>query len=384
MKILYLSTPSFADCDIPLVRAMQAKGHDVTYLLMLAPHNLQYTIIDIKKIYPHTGVFHSSVYPELKAFGGYIDMDKFYVANRTSNKSYSLSYWKKTFEIYRFIRRNKFDLIHTPCLFGLKRMLLYFAGCKVVTTIHDPFPHTGEKNRTSIQNRKIAVRYSNGITLLNNKQKEEFCSFYNVSPNKLCINKLGVYENIALMASDVKTDKKNNVLFFGRISPYKGIEYLCEAMEIVRKDVPNATLTIAGSGRIYFDINPYMKNGYIDLHNRFIKTEEIATMLKQCSICVCPYTDATQSGVIMTSFALSKPVIASNVGGLGEMIDEGKSGLLVEPKNPVALANAILKLLKNPIELARMEAYIHESYYKGKDSWLNIADKYIDFYNKIL
>lgn len=384
MKILYLSTPSFADCDIPLVRAMQAKGHDVTYLLLLAPHNLQYTIIDIKKIYPHTGVFHSSVYPELKAFDGYIDMDKFYVANRTSNKSYSLSYWKKTLSIYRFIRRNKFDIIHTPCLFGLKRMLLYFAGCKLVTTIHDPFPHTGEKNRTSIQNRKIAVRYSNGITLLNNKQKDEFCSFYNVSPNELCINKLGVYENIALMASDVKTNKKNNVLFFGRISPYKGIEYLCKAMEIVRKEVPDATLTIAGSGRIYFDISPYVNKGYIDLQNRFIQIEEIAAMLKQCSICVCPYTDATQSGVIMTSFALSKPVIASNVGGLGEMIDEGKSGLLVEPKNPVALANAISKLLKNPIEIARMEAYIHESYYKGKDSWLNIADKYIDFYNRTL
>lgn len=384
MKILYLSTPSFADCDMPLVRAMQSKGHDVTYLLMLAPHNLQYTIIDIKKKYPRTGVFPSSVYPELKAFDGYIDMDKFFVANRTSNKSYSLSYWKKTLAIYRFIRKNKFDIIHTPCLFGLIRMLFYFAGCKVVTTIHDPFPHTGEKNRTSIQNRKIAVRYSKGIILLNNRQKDEFCSFYNVSPNRLCINKLGVYENIALMASDVKTLKKNNILFFGRISPYKGIEYLCKAMEIVRKEVPDVTLTIAGSGKLYFDIKPYLTEGYIDLQNRFIQTHEIATLLRQCAICVCPYIDATQSGVIMTSFALSKPVIASNVGGLAEMIDEGKSGLLVEPKNPIVLANAIIKLLKNPNELKRMEAYITESYYQGKNSWSSIADTYIDFYSRIL
>lgn len=384
MKILYLSTPSFADCDIPLVRATQSKGHDVTYLLMLAPHNLQYTIIDIKKKYPRTGVFPSSVYPELKAFDGYIDMDKFFVANRTSNKSYSLSYWKKTLAIYRFIRKNKFDIIHTPCLFGLTRMLFYFAGCKVVTTIHDPFPHTGEKNRTSIQNRKIAVRYSKGIILLNNRQKDEFCSFYNVSPNRLCINKLGVYENIALMASDVKTLKKNNILFFGRISPYKGIEYLCKAMEIVRKEVPDATLTIAGSGKLYFDIKPYLTEGYVDLQNRFIQTHEIATLLRQCAICVCPYIDATQSGVIMTSFALSKPVIASNVGGLAEMIDEGKSGLLVEPKNPIVLANAIIKLLKNPNELKRMEAYITESYYHGKNSWSSIADTYIDFYSRIL
>ena len=384
MKVLYLSPPSFADCDIPLVRAMQKSGHDVTYLLMLAPHNLQYTIINIKKLFPKTGVFHSSVYPELSTFEGYLDMDKFFVANRISNKSYSISYFKKTLAIYQFIRKNRFDIVHTPCLFGLNRFLLYFAGCKVVTTIHDPFPHTGEMSRTSILSRKIAVRYSAGVTLLNNKQKSEFCSYYHVKPKKLCINKLGVYENIALMAADVPVIKRNNILFFGRISPYKGIEYLCQAMEIVRKEVPDATLTIAGSGKLYFDINPYLSKGYIDLQNRFIQAKEVAAMLKQCAICVCPYTDATQSGVIMTCFALSKPVIASNVGGLAEMIENGKSGFLVEPKKSIELANAIIKLLKNPTDLAKMETFIHESYYKGKDSWSNIAEVYVNFYNQFL
>ena len=383
MKILYLSTPSFADCDIPLIRAMQTKGYDVSYLLLLAPHNLQYTIINIKKLYPKSGVFPAEVYPELTVFKGYLNMDEFFVANRTSNKSYSLSYWKKTYAIFKFIKENKFDLVHTPCFFGLKRLLLYFTGCKIVTTIHDPFPHTGENNRVSELNRKIAVHYSHGIILLNNKQKKDFCAYYNVNPDKLCLNKLRVYENIALIASGVKSKKKNNVLFFGRISPYKGIEYLCAAMEKVRIEVPDATLTIAGSGKLYFDITPYISKGYINLQNRFIGIDEVAIMLKQCAVCVCPYTDATQSGVIMTSFALSKPVIASNVGGLGEMIEDGKSGLLVEPKNPKALAEAIIKVLKNPSTLNQMEEYINEIYYKGKNSWANIADTYIEFYKKI-
>ena len=154
-------------------------------------------------------------------------------------------------------------------------------------------------------------------------------------------------------------------------------------MEKVRIEVPDATLTIAGSGKLYFDITPYISKGYINLQNRFIGIDEVAIMLKQCAVCVCPYTDATQSGVIMTSFALSKPVIASNVGGLGEMIEDGKSGLLVEPKNPKALAEAIIKVLKNPSTLNQMEEYINEIYYKGKNSWANIADTYIEFYKKI-
>ena len=383
MKILYLSTPSFADCDIPLIRSLQKQGCDVTYLLLLAPHNLKYTIIDIDRIFPKTGVFPAHIYPGLNMFQEYIDMEKFYVATRTSDKSYSLSYLKKTLSIWKFIRENDFDVVHTTCLFGLRRLLFYFLGKKIITTIHDPFPHTGENNIMSYFHRKLAVKFSSGIVLLNEKQKDDFCNEYKVEPEKILVSSLGVYENISLLASDMVEKKTDNVLFFGRISPYKGIEYLCEAMQLVRKEIKDATLTIAGSGNLYFDITPYLSQGYIEIHNRFIRIDEVATMLKQCSLCACPYTDATQSGVIMTSFALGKPVVASDVGGLSEVIENEKSGLLVEPRNPEALAGAIIKLLKNPSILERMEDYIRSTYYSGERSWHNIAEAYMSLYNRM-
>ena len=383
MKILYLSTPSFADCDIPLIRSLQKQGCDVTYLLLLAPHNLKYTIIDIDRIFPKTGVFPAHIYPGLNMFQEYIDMEKFYVATRTSDKSYSLSYLKKTLSIWKFIRENDFDVVHTTCLFGLRRLLFYFLGKKIITTIHDPFPHTGENNIMSYFHRKLAVKFSSGIVLLNEKQKDDFCNAYKVEPEKILVSSLGVYENISLLASDMVEKKTDNVLFFGRISPYKGIEYLCEAMQLVRKEIKDATLTIAGSGNLYFDITPYLSQGYIEIHNRFIRIDEVATMLNQCSLCACPYTDATQSGVIMTSFALGKPVVASDVGGLSEVIENEKSGLLVEPRNPEALAGAIIKLLKNPSILERMEDYIRSTYYSGERSWHNIAEAYMSLYNRM-
>ena len=66
------------------------------------------------------------------------------------------------------------------------------------------------------------------------------------------------------------------------------------------------------------------------------------------------------------------------------MIDDGKSGLLVNPKDPRALADAIISLLQDESKLASMTEYIRKEYEQGNRSWNAIADKYIEYYKKIL
>jgi len=88
---------------------------------------------------------------------------------------------------------------------------------------------------------------------------------------------------------------------------------------------------------------------------------------------VCPYTDATQSGVVMSSFAFRKPVVASNVGGLSEYIEDDKSGRLIESGSAAALEGAIHALLDDREKLRGMERYIQETYFDGKYSWDRIA-----------
>lgn len=384
MKILYYSTPFFADCDFPLVKALQEAGHDVTYLIALAPYSLKSTLFDIKEQVRENAIMPATRYPELKVYENYMDMSKVYIVNRTVMQDSSIQALMMTLKLVRFIVKGKFDVIHTDCMLGMWNLMLYkLFGNKMVQTVHDPFPHTGEVTARKMFNYKVAMHAVRRFILLNNKQKDKFCETYHVNPKQILINCLGVYDNICTFVEQKNLKKNHNVLFFGRISPYKGIEYLCKAMMIVKKHVPDATLTIAGGGKMYFDIAPYQSQNWVKVINRYVGMEELAGLLQNCALSVCPYTDATQSGVIMTSYSLCKPVVATNVGGLGEMVEDGKTGILVPPKDVDALAEAIIDLLKDDAKRENMENNIRNDYFTGDKSWKLIAEKYIEFYEKI-
>ena len=98
---------------------------------------------------------------------------------------------------------------------------------------------------------------------------------------------------------------------------------------------------------------------------------------------VCPYTDATQSGVIMSSYAFYRPVVATNVGGLPEMVIDGKYGFIVQEKNVDALADAIIKLLDNRALLDTFSKNIEEDYTTGERSWRETAKKLVEEYAKL-
>ena len=381
MKILYYSSPSFADCDFPLVKALQEAGHDVTYLIKLAPYCLKSTLFDIKEQIQENAIIPATRYAELRVYENYMDMSKVFIVNRTIKQDSSPQALGMALKVALFMSKGHYDVIHTDCMLGMWDLILYkLFGKKMVLTVHDPFPHTGEVNARKMFNYKMAMRSVRKFVLLNNQQKNEFCETYHINPNQILINRLGVYDNISTFVNQSKQVKSHNVLFFGRISPYKGIEYLCQAMVKVKQQVPDATLTIAGGGKMYFDVSPYEKLDWVKIINRYVGMEELAGLLQDCALTVCPYTDATQSGVIMTSYSLCKPVVATSVGGLGEMVEEGKTGLLVPPKDADALANAITSLLRNDTALDEMARNIQNDYFVGDKSWKSIAEKYVAFY----
>lgn len=380
MKILYYSKPCFGDCDFPLLKAMMEQGHDVRVIYNLTPHSLHTTIFNISKQIPKSCILKATEYPELKAFEDYMPMDNVYISNEPTGRFGLKSLWLE-FKTFQFIRKQEFDIIHyvedpSP-LFSL---LLWFFRKKLVVTIHDGRPHTGDDNRKSQFVRRRLKSYVKRFLLLNKKENKLFEKGYGVNPEYIYNSHLGYYEMLHMYGN--KTLKKQNyILFFGRISPYKGIEYLLKAMRIVHKVLPETRVIIAGKGEYNFDLEPYKHLDYIEFRNKFIELDELADLIRGAQFTVCPYTEATQSGVVYSSFALNTPVVATRVGGLPEMIDDGETGVIVPPCDEQSLAQAIIDLLSDSVKLAGMKKKIEASAENGKGSWKLIVEDYMKIYS---
>lgn len=126
MRLLYYSTPSFADCDFPLIKEYMEKGIDVLYLIKLTPYNCHSTLINIEKQIPINGIFKFSEYAESGIFSDYLDLDKIYVVNQLSPRNFSLSSLILTIKLILFIIRLKVNVLHTTIFCDLDSFLLFF------------------------------------------------------------------------------------------------------------------------------------------------------------------------------------------------------------------------------------------------------------------
>jgi glycosyltransferase involved in cell wall biosynthesis len=149
-------------------------------------------------------------------------------------------------------------------------------------------------------------------------------------------------------APDVSEDD-HTILFFGRIWPYKGLEYLIRAEPLITARVPDARIVIAGNGEPIDRYRSMMVHAdRFAVHNEYVSDEERARLFRKASVVVLPYVEASQSGVIPVAYRYSKPVVATTVGGLPALVDQEQTGLLVPPRDHTRLAEAIIRLLEDP------------------------------------
>ncbi|MEH2075630.1 MAG: glycosyltransferase family 4 protein [Nostoc sp.] len=256
----------------------------------------------------------------------------------------------------------------------------------LVTTIHDIFRHPGDNITVfgSEYSRRIGFYRSQQLIVHTHQLKKILIEQFRIPQERVNIlphGELGsLYQRRG--GQNIQVREPYTLLFFGRILPYKGLKYLLEAMPLIAESIPEVKLIIAGRGE---NIRHYFPNGYdekrYEIINDFIPLEEVGNLFQRSTVTVLPYIEASQSGVAALSYGMGTLVVASDVGGLSEIVQHKKDGLLVPPCDARSLADAIICLL-NDRNLQKQMQTAALARCQQDLNWSNIAAQTAQIYQR--
>lgn len=299
---------------------------------------------------------------------------------------------KSFFRMIKYLRQIKPDVIHfqespNPIIYFIFPFINIYP---LVSTLHEPksprFPGTFHPILRFIRDlfvKIIIVRYSDKIIVHGDHLKRLATSRFNIEKENIHIIPHGEFSIFTRWSGKDVEVKPNYILFFGKIYERKGLEYLIRAEPLIRHEFPSLKIIIAGEGNLSKYERIMQTKSTFEIYNKFISHEEVSELFQRASVVVLPYIDASQSGIVPIAYAFKKPVVVTNVGSIPEVVDDGKTGFIVPPRDSKALADAIIKLLKN--DKLRKEMGEH-AYKKMKEelSWDKIAKKTIEVYKEAI
>lgn len=175
-----------------------------------------------------------------------------------------------------------------------------------------------------------------------------------ISPSKVSVVPNGV-ELSDEKISESRTERFN-LLWVGRMVVEKGLFDLLEGMKRIVREIPSATLTLVGEGPLRQELEKTALS--LDLQDHIIFTgvrphKDIKEFLRASTLFVLPSLSEGLPIVLLEAMAQERAVVATRVGGIPEVIQDGKTGLLIPPKSPDSLAMAVIRLLRD--EKLRMD-----------------------------
>ncbi|MCL6582308.1 MAG: glycosyltransferase family 4 protein [bacterium] len=285
------------------------------------------------------------------------------------------------FQVARLIKKINPHLIHysTGSIIEVMTAAFFNQDIKAkMITIHDPRPHD-EANQPWLKRinnliyfliRKLCLRRIPYFHVNASSHIAEAKTTFNLCPSRIFAthmisNVIEVPSEQKIWPAELDSLKSDlvKILFFGRIRSYKGIEYLIGALgrlfQVGFHD--RIQLIIAGEGRLYCDYSAIRDR--VVLINRYIENSEIGPIFTASDFVVLPYTAATQTGIVSLAYFYAKPVIGTRVGGIPELIVDGKTGFLIRAKDIHALEEKIRYLVENPQKVKEMGKAAKEYYH---------------------
>ena len=283
------------------------------------------------------------------------------------------------------IRRQKPDLVviqwwhpyFAPCYF----LLTHFMGQQKIAFIcHNVFPH--ERFPMDRYLTKLALKQGNHYVVHAREEAGELEKIkknpdYVVTPHPTynAFRFEGMSKAQARERLHVEQDE-HVLLFFGYVREYKGLKYLLLAMPaILREDSKMRLLVVGEFGSDREDYQALIDESGIgervNVVDSYTPDREVEKYFAAADLVVLPYISATQSGIVQIAYGFTKPVIVTDVGGLPDVVEDDRTGYVVPPKKPEAIAEAALKFFREDQAESMAENIEKEAY---RFSWERMGD----------
>lgn len=294
-----------------------------------------------------------------------------------------------------YYRTRNYKIVHVHWLYifpvGLLMKLFYYfcrgLGIKIIWEMHNILPHhfreSDRRNCKWFYEKSDAIIFHSekdiGRTkeLLRTDTRKTAITIPHGNFNESYENRISREEARAIL--NISKDRKI-ILCFGFIRENRGYEYLIEAT----REMAGVEVVIAGKVDHLETYQQILKSEErtpnLRVFAKWIADDEIQVYFNACDIVVLPYTDITTSGVIPLAYAFSKPVIATNIGGISDVVNP-RTGILVPPRDVNALRTAIYDLLGRDYEAMGKFAY---EYSQKSFNWEAIAKKIKSLYASVL
>lgn len=332
MEVNYITRPWFFDISIEFIKELKQQVK-LNVILIIAPATVGYLGLAedegkqyLNKTLKLENVLKGENYNRLYSyFDGANVFCKFEQHNESSY--HNALGWFKLLWKHPELFRAKFNIIESLSLADWY-FLIRFRNKNLKYIIHDPVAHTGEERGRVALTAKYYFPYINQFITYSQFSAGLFEKHYPKFKDKLLTFKMPVYTSLNLhkKVNSVSNNRKK-VVFFGRISPYKGTELFYNVAAELSAQYPETDFVIAGKTienyhPDFLNHNPHQN---IIIKNKFIDLDELFDLMNDADFCVLPYLDATQSGVVMTAYAFNLPVLVSDCPGLLEYCFDSKN-----------------------------------------------------------
>jgi len=303
-------------------------------------------------------------------------------------------------KILHILWNNRFQFFDRTLLMLYYKLL----GKKIVLTAHNINASKRDSNDTPLNRLTLKVQYrlADHIFVHTEKMKSELCEEFGVQKVAITVIPFGVNNsvpNTCLTTAQAKrrlgiSDDEKTILFFGRIGPYKGLEFLIAAFQQITVRNTGYRLIIAGKPKkgaeeylegIQRTISGDGNRERVISKIEYIPDEETELYFKAADVLALPYTQIYQSGVLFLAYSFGLPVIATDVGSFVKDIIEGRTGFLCKPGDPTDLARATEMYFASDVykQLDRRRQDIRD-YGKERHSWDSAAELTCNIYAALL